>query len=70
MKGQITKRFSRRKIVLFWLALVTFAIGLMIYFERIDALYVLATLGLVALLGIVAFADLENMTFEGDFKDV
>ena len=56
-----TKKFSRRMIALFWLLIVGLIIGVLIYFEQIALLYVIATLGLVALLFIVAFADLENI---------
>lgn len=56
-----SSRFSRRTTALFWLALVGIVIGFLIYFEQIALLYVIATLGLVLLLFIVAFADLENI---------
>ena len=55
------KRFSRRAIALFWLTLVALVIGVLIYLEQIAVLYVLATLSLVVLLLIVAFADLEKV---------
>lgn len=45
---------------LLWLLLVGIVIGTLIYLEQISALYVLATLALVALLLIVGFADLEG----------
>ena len=48
-------------IALFWLALVTIIIGVLIYLEQIALLYVLATLALVILLLIVGFADLERV---------
>jgi uncharacterized membrane protein len=54
-------KYSRRTIALFWLALVAVVIGVLIYFEQIALLYVLATLVLVGLLLIVAFADLERV---------
>lgn len=54
-------RFSRRTIALFWLLLVSIFIGALIYNEQIAILYVIATLGLVTLLLIVAFADLEKV---------
>jgi uncharacterized membrane protein len=60
MTGKQSK-YSRRTIALFWLALVTVIIGALIYFEQIAFLYVLATLSLVVLLLIVAFADLERV---------
>lgn len=54
-------RFSRRVVALFWSLVVAAAIGTFIYFEQIALLYVVATLGLVALMLVVAFADLENV---------
>ena len=60
MAGKNTK-FSRRSIALFWLALVAIVIGVLIYFEQIALLYVLATLALVVLLLIVGFSDLEKV---------
>lgn len=56
-----TRNFSRRTTALFWLMLIALGIGILIYFEQIALLYVIATLGLVLLLLIVAFADLENI---------
>ena len=55
-------KYGRRTIALFWLALVAVVIGVLIYLEQIALLYVLATLVLVALLLIVAFADLEKVS--------
>jgi Gpi18-like mannosyltransferase len=55
------QKFSRRTIILFWLTLVAIVIGSLIYFEQIAILYVLATVSLVILLLIVAFADLEGV---------
>ena len=52
-------RFSRRTLSLFWLLGVAILIGVLIAYEQISILYVLATLALVALLLIVGFADLE-----------
>ncbi|CAN5649003.1 hypothetical protein BH18ACI1_BH18ACI1_22310 [soil metagenome] len=54
-------RFSRRTIALFWLVLVGIVIGGLIVFEQIALLYVLATLALVILLLVVAFADLKKV---------
>lgn len=54
-------KYGRRTIALFWLAMVAVVIGFLIYLEQIAVLYVLATLVLVVLLLIVAFADLENV---------
>ena len=58
-------KYSRRVVALFWLAMVAVVIGVLIYFQQIALLYVLATIALVALLLIVAFADLENVGVEG-----
>lgn len=57
----LQSKYSRRTIALFWLGLVALVVGLLIYFEQLAILYVLATLALVALLLLVAFADLENV---------
>jgi hypothetical protein len=54
-------KLSRRSIALIWLLAVGIVIGTLIYLEQIAILYVLATISLVALLLIVAFADLENV---------
>jgi hypothetical protein len=58
---EFTKKFSRRTIALFWLVLLAVVIGFLLVWEQIAALYILATLGLVVLLLIVAFADLEKV---------
>jgi hypothetical protein len=55
------KRFTRRTTALFWVAAVGVVIGILIYFELISILYVLATLALVLLLIIVGFSDLEGV---------
>lgn len=54
-------KISRRMVALLWLVGVGIVIGTLIYLEQIAILYVLATMSLVALLLIVAFADLENV---------
>ena len=59
------QRFSRRTIALFWLAIVAVLIGVLIYFEQIAVLYVLATVSLVVLLLVVAFAHLEKVGTDG-----
>jgi hypothetical protein len=59
------KRFSRRTIALFWLVAVSVIIGGLIKYEMISLLYVLATLALVGLLIVVAFADLEKVGGQG-----
>jgi uncharacterized membrane protein len=54
-------KFSRRAIALFWLVLVSVIIGVLLYLEQIAILYVLATVGLVVLLIVVGFTDLEKV---------
>jgi len=55
------RNFGRRTIALFWCGVVVIVTGVLIYLELIPVLYVLATLSLVVLLMIVAFADLEKV---------
>lgn len=55
------RNLSRRTTALLYLVVAAIVIGTFIYLEQIAILYVLATLGIVALLLIVAFADLENI---------
>lgn len=59
--AKILSRYSRRSVALFWLLIVAIVIGVLIAFEQIALLYVLATLSLVVLLLIVGFSDLENI---------
>jgi hypothetical protein len=68
--SNVTKRFSRRTIALFWLIVVAIVITTLLAFEQIAILYVLATLALVALMLIVAFDDLEKVDRDavGDFN--
>ncbi|MEO6393413.1 MAG: hypothetical protein ABIP75_16310 [Pyrinomonadaceae bacterium] len=54
------RRVSRKQITLLWIAGVAVVIITLLYFERADVLYVLSTLGVTALLGAVAFADLSG----------
>ena len=56
-----SSKYSRRTIALFWSLAVAVTIGILLYLEQIAFLYVLATISLVALLLIVAFANLENV---------
>lgn len=62
------RRFSKRMVALFWLLLVSIGIGVLIAYEQISILYVLATLALAALLFVVGFADLEAVG-RGDGTD-
>lgn len=54
-------KYSRRTKAVFWCFAVAIVIGILIALEQIALLYVLATIGLVALLIIVGFSDLENV---------
>ena len=58
------KRISRRAAALLWCLVVGIGIGVLIYFEQIALLYILATLAITVLLLIVAFADLERIGAE------
>jgi hypothetical protein len=53
--------WTRRKIALVWTAALFAIIFTLLRYEQIALIYVLATLGLVALLLIVSFADLEKV---------
>ena len=55
------RKLGRRAIALIWLIAVAAVIGTLIYLGQIAILYVLATISLVALLLVVAFADLEKV---------
>lgn len=56
LKSSKTKK--RRGFTYLWIAGLGIAIFLLIYFEQTALLYILATLGVTALLVIVALADL------------
>jgi hypothetical protein len=64
--ANIFSRYSRRSVALFWLLIIAIVIGVLIAFEQIALLYVLATLSLVALLLIVGFSDLEHIGVDGE----
>ena len=55
------RKFGRRTVAFFWCAVIAIVCGVLIALELIPVLYVLATLSLVILLLIVAFADLESV---------
>lgn len=59
--AEFLSKYSRRTVALFWVVLLAIVIGILLYLEQIAVLYVLATIGLVALLAIVGTADLENI---------
>jgi len=56
------RKLSRRKLALLLMLAVAIVIGVLIAYEQISVLYVLATLSIVALLLIVGFADLEGVS--------
>ena len=56
-----SKKISRRSLALVWMLAVAIVIGILIAYEQISVLYVLATFGIIALLLVVGFADLENV---------
>jgi hypothetical protein len=63
---QAKKTGKRRWLTYLWIVGILLVVSLLIYFERTALLYVLATLGVTALLLIVAFADLGG----GERSDV
>lgn len=63
---QAKKTQKRRWMTYLWIFGITLIVSLLIYFERTALLYVLATLGVTALLLIVAFADLGNREHSSD----
>lgn len=59
-------KIGRRASALLWLLGVGVVIGVLIAYEQISILYVLATFSIVALLLIVGFADLEKVSRADD----
>jgi len=55
------RSFGRRSVAVFWFALIAIVSGFLIAMQQIPILYLLATLSLVVLLLVVAFADLESV---------
>ena len=53
-----TRNRKRRSLTLLWIFGLVIVVFVLIYFERTELLYILATLGVTALLVIVATADL------------
>ena len=53
-------RRRRKLITLLWALGLSLAVILLIYFEKTAILYILCTLGVTALLFIVAFSDLKH----------
>ena len=59
--AEFFSNMSRRTKAVLWLLIAAIVIGTFIVLEQIAILYVVATLGIVLLLLIVAFADLEKV---------
>lgn len=55
------KGLSRRMKAILSVLIVAIVVGVLISYEQIALLYVLATLGIVALLVVVGWADLESV---------
>ncbi len=60
-----SKGLGRRSMALLWLAGTAVLVGILVYLEQIALLYAVATVALVVLLLVVAFADLENVGRDG-----
>lgn len=57
-RNQISDRRRRRMFTILWTALLSIAVIVLLYKEMTALLYILATLGVTALLLVVAMADL------------
>jgi hypothetical protein len=60
------KTLTPRKMALLWMFATAIVIGILIAYEQISILYVLATLAIVALLLIVGFSDLEELSRQNE----
>jgi hypothetical protein len=57
-RTKVNKTRRRRPLTYVWIFGLALVVALLIYFERTEMLYILATLGVTALLVIVGTADL------------
>lgn len=64
------RNFSRRTVTIFWVALSSAVVIFLLYKEWIAPLYVMATLGITALLIIVGMADLSGAKKPGSALDL
>lgn len=64
----IQTQLSRRKKALLLTLITAGIISVLLYFEQIAVIYLLSTIGLVVLLLIVVFADLEKVGIEDKDK--
>lgn len=53
-----SERNKRRRFTFLWVAILAVVVGALIYWEMTALLYILSTLGVTALLAVVALADL------------
>lgn len=63
------KTLSPRKMALLWMFVTAIVIGVLIAYEQISILYVLATLAIVALLLLVGFSDLEELSKRNEDRE-
>ncbi len=59
--AQTQRKYGRRTLALLWFLGAAVVIGVLLFFEQIQLLYLVSTFALIILLLIVAFADLENV---------
>ena len=59
-KSQASGRRRRRTVTYTWIAALSLIVIALIYWEQTALLYILATLGVTALLVVVALADLQG----------
>ena len=65
-KTQASERRRRKSITVLWIALLSLLVIGLIYWEQTALLYILATLGVTALLTVVAVSDLGSATVSGE----
>ena len=59
-RNLVADRRRRKLFTILWTALLAIGVIVMIYFEQTALLYILATLGVTALLAVVALTDLHK----------
>lgn len=67
--SQPAKSRKRRLFTYLWVVLLVALVSTLIYFERTEVLYILATLGVTALLIVVALADLGSSESSSQLPD-
>ena len=63
------KTLTPRRLALLWMFVTAIVIGLLIAYEQISILYVLATLAIVVLLLLVGFSDLEELSRRNEDRE-